>query len=415
MTSGPTVVTYYCRSTHHDSPSSPLVAPDCRPTKDGGLVISESGYRKEYLADMEKQRDSSSHTFKKNCKHFVTGYMYTDIEKHFEHILIPPNPPLRTELSTIVRLTVDLRDGDGNSTGNTSDVDISNTPLLRVSDRFRRGFGEALKEYADTMEATANDIRPGKNEGSMYLMGRRVYNQKIILYASTQPRMYKKMENLSERFFNRYGFGNLVVALRKMLLDRKGVGANAQSMVLPGGSARPYTSMIATTKNYGNEDHVDSGDATKAVNIWHESKPPPLDSKDPYKNCKSWYFLFPNMEVKINGEWKKGVAVKLRHGTTISWDARVIRHCTAVPGSRLEPPGNGQVSTLMGTYFGIDRRVVRLMDREALPDGRTVRGKEARNCRISQEQGERLVAKRPVAKRRVTKRPVARRKWPLLS
>ena len=37
------------------------------------------------------------------------------------------------------------------------------------------------------------------------------------------------------------------------------------------------------------------------------------------------------MEVEINGEWKKGVAVRLQHGTVITWDARLIRHCTSLP------------------------------------------------------------------------------------
>ena len=135
--------------------------------------------------------------------------------------------------------------------------------------------------------------------------------------------------------------------------------------------------MIVTTVNYGNEDHVDGNDASQGVTIWHESRPP-SQAQDPYKNCRNWYFLFPNMEVRIDGKWKKGVAVKLRHGTVVSWDATVIRHCTALPQDRLDQRADRKVSVPCGTYFGVDKKVVGYLNEKALPDGRTAEGKEAR-------------------------------------
>ena len=158
MTSNPDdFCTLACRSTHHDSPSFPLVAPDCRRyTEKGPLVIKESGYRKAYQRAMEKQRGSEKNTFKTNCKHMVHGFMYAEIEKHFKHIVIATKP---------VRLEVDLRDKHGNSTGEKSQVDISNTPLQRVSKRFTQGFGKVLRKHSRMMEEEANDVCPGKNEG----------------------------------------------------------------------------------------------------------------------------------------------------------------------------------------------------------------------------------------------------------
>ena len=78
---------------------------------------------------------------------------------------------------------------------------------------------------------------------------------------------------------------------------------------------------------------------------------------------KGWFVLFPNMEVKVNGEWKKGVAVRLQLGTVITWDAQLIRHCTSLP--RLEVNDKGEfVSMTHGTYFGIDGRVARQLKRD---------------------------------------------------
>ena len=76
------------------------------------------------------------------------------------------------------------------------------------------------------------------------------------------------------------------------------------------------------------------------------------------------------------------------------WDARVIQHCTAVPQDMLEPPTGGPVSFPCQTYFGVCQRVVNLLEKKALPDGRTLKGKEARK----------LVTKRPVAKPAVIKK-----------
>jgi hypothetical protein len=38
----------------------------------------------------------------------------------------------------------------------------------------------------------------------------------------------------------------------------------------------------------------------------------------------------PNLRVESKGKLHHGVLVCLRHGRSISWDGRVIRHCTSV-------------------------------------------------------------------------------------
>ena len=47
---------------------------------------------------------------------------------------------------------------------------------------------------------------------------------------------------------------------------------------------------------------------------------------------ENWYFVLPNAHgLKPDGVTKfRGMAVKLGHGVAISWDGRVIRHCTSV-------------------------------------------------------------------------------------
>ena len=59
----------------------------------------------------------------------------------------------------------------------------------------------------------------------------------------------------------------------------------------------------------------------------------------------SWHTSLPKF---------KGVAVQLQHGTVISWDARIIRHCTSMPH-------HGKDRKTHGTYFGLCGRVAKIL------------------------------------------------------
>jgi hypothetical protein len=47
-------------------------------------------------------------------------------------------------------------------------------------------------------------------------------------------------------------------------------------------------------------------------------------------NADNWYFILPNMHVETSQGSYSGVAIKLYDGVVISWDGRVIKHCTSV-------------------------------------------------------------------------------------
>jgi hypothetical protein len=55
--------------------------------------------------------------------------------------------------------------------------------------------------------------------------------------------------------------------------------------------------------------------------------------------------------VRDDGTHFNGIAIKLRHGTVISWDGRVVKHCTAVP----IPGGNNHV---YGAFTAAKERIV---------------------------------------------------------
>ena len=71
-----------------------------------------------------------------------------------------------------------------------------------------------------------------------------------------------------------------------------------------------------------NAAHLDVNDASVCFNIWTEDVP---------GSAKTWYLVLPNLFGK-HPDTKRdylGVAIKLSHGVLISWDGRVVRHCTS--------------------------------------------------------------------------------------
>ena len=113
--------------------------------------------------------------------------------------------------------------------------------------------------------------------------------------------------------------------------------------------------MSATTTDYNNETHVDPNDYSQGIVIFHENSPP-TEKQFSKRRIKDWFFCYPDLEMfdEDRKVWRKGVAVQLQHGTVISWDARIIRHCTSMPH-------HGKDRKTHGTYFGLCGRVAKIL------------------------------------------------------
>ena len=254
--------------------------------------------------------------------------------------------------NNIVRLRVDIRDKHQNVRTH-SYIDVAHSVLGIVSRNHQQGLGKILKQNAELLQIEDNDCRPGQNMGEMAVQGYRSYAKSIEMYKTTTG-LFSKLEKSAGTFLSTYGFIKWVNNLRKNLVNNNG---NRKSL---GGTqdTSPWVTMSVSTVDYCNEDHLDGLDACQGITIWHESNPP-RRNQPPNHNLTNWYFCFPNMEIFIAGSWVKGVAVPLRHGTVITWDARLIRHCTAFPEFRRKKVQGEEInaSRAYGTYLGIDQRV----------------------------------------------------------
>ena len=103
-----------------------------------------------------------------------------------------------------------------------------------------------------------------------------------------------------------------------------------------------------------NATHYDVGDCSQGISVWLEEIP---------GLATGWYFVMPNMYCCIDGRMYNGIAIRLRHGTAISWDGRVIRHGTSIShpdgcNTPIVGTDGGHVNHLYGTFTAGKERIV---------------------------------------------------------
>ena len=246
------------------------------------------------------------------------------------------------------RLKVNIQDEHGNARATTY-VECSHSPLYQLSRKFNRAMGKAL---VDAFGHRKDDCREGLNPGSMAAAGVRFYQGELQPYKHTteDKKNLNKLIKAADRYFRKFKFPKWVNNLRRRMTDRGGNG-----LTVPIGDNMPWASLVVTTSNYGNETHLDMSDNCQGITIWHEKNPTAPGQESSIKN---WFFLFPDMQICVDGEWHNGVAVPLQHGTIVTWDATLVRHCTAFP---TVTDGN---NCAYGTYFGVAEKVANHLGRE---------------------------------------------------
>ena len=118
-----------------------------------------------------------------------------------------------------------------------------------------------------------------------------------------------------------------------------------------GGSYKVSTSMDLSV-NLSNASHYDVHDASQGFSIWTEDSP---------GSTKNWFFVLPNVYGAKPGtrDSYNGLVIRLCHGVLISWDGRIIRHCTSVM-ERKAPGGKKQAHNVYGTFFAAKTRHITL-------------------------------------------------------
>jgi hypothetical protein len=227
--------------------------------------------------------------------------------------------------------------------------------------------------------------RVGKGDrGRMYLIGHHAKGFELKRYAaSSHPSDIPKLPKLRKAVTAAYKLAPVtvpaVVRVIQDLEDEAAVprlagrdGEQGEMKRVDGKRVAHRFCFLGHTMDLSvdlaNASHFDVNDGSQGFSIWTEHYP---------GGNKTWYFVLPKLHGKFPDSEKEyqGVAIKLSHGVLISWDGRVVRHCTSV---RDDPNGD-----VCGTFFAAKTRVVRQRMHKAqervrtrLPAQELVRDKE---------------------------------------
>jgi hypothetical protein len=176
-----------------------------------------------------------------------------------------------------------------------------------------RGMLAAIGNLASKLPDNGNARKNTGDLGEMFAIGVRSQRRKLVYAPTKLEGVLQAMASLT-KFTNDYfreNFRETYDDIRSAehcksgwFLDEMG-GCNGM-----GGS-------IMMSCNLGNSAHIDIRDNSRGVCVWIEDDP---------GLASNWYFVLP--DVSIGGNL--GVCIELFHGAVISWDGRLVRHCTSV-------------------------------------------------------------------------------------
>jgi hypothetical protein len=326
---------------------SPIVPPDI--FNDGKDLISTGDTIAERREFHDKKlatlMSSNGTTYRTGRRHYVSGLLYQKIEGNF-HILDPP--------PTGVSIDVHLLDKDGKKSGLTT---VIRTRLGASNARDSR-YLTTLSSLSDVITATGKGkcrIQDGGPSplGDMHVFGITEGNNCVrkycILNDSTVAKAVVDMVRGIKKFCGSF--------FRKDFADIK---AHTEGCFHPAmGGSSGVSNVMVTSQDLGNECHVDCNDASRSVIIWHCRNN--LGDKKP----GNWYFLMPNVYLMDRNmrKMKKPLAIRIRHGTIISYDGRLLRHCTAIPAV---PKGEAAQATFMAASVKTNRAVKKVSHQEWL-------------------------------------------------
>jgi hypothetical protein len=200
---------------------------------------------------------------------------------------------------------------------NHSREQISHTTWVKVrSAHARPDYLCSLLEVDTQLDVNKGCVRQGRGDvGTMWQVGvknRGFLTHRRKLYKATQsirsPSL-SSMNNSMSDFFKR------AFPKEFMEIQQGNKGMDIDKCISGDGSLFTYS----ISRDLGNASHLDSGDASIGISTWVEEKP---------GMATNWYFILPNTTLLDNQS--KAVVIKLSHGLSISWDGRIVHHCTSV-------------------------------------------------------------------------------------
>ena len=318
---------------------SPRLPPDFFDGKDHYGEVTTEGLRDKYL---EQYLQSTS--AKRNCRHYVPGYLHRHVDPDRVWVIDP-----ETEGDVDLNVSVHVRHYKGNgkvALFRDSVVQIRYLPSLGkgavdLVGRVRDHAASILRSWG------MNGVRGNLGDrGTMHPVGSRIDRDGSL-------KRYKASSAASERPLLEACVGaaaqlasiSIPAVLRVMQDVEDDAALLPEYGMKGGGEFSRMTHSMDISVDLSNTSHYDVNDASQGFTIWTEDFP---------GSTKNWYFVLPNVFGKESqtGTTYNGVAIKLSHGVLIRWDGRVIRHGTSMMDRR-------KGCHVYGTFFAGKSAIVR--------------------------------------------------------
>jgi hypothetical protein len=334
---------------HVQDAMGPLLPPDLYHDQDvTGMDVEELRVKYRKVA-------TNSPSFKRGCRHYVSGGHHSrDTRTAFviDPIQFSRDGIVGWDLIVSVDNETDKKPGTATTTrpsrNSTTTIQVRYLPLAACGQpgghvdcllRDITANGEAARI------AKAQSVRAGVGEdGKMYAFGTRLHGNKLLPYAAnkicgdTLPSCVSAARKLGDAAFPE--------TVRFIQDSEVGVALPSQKCM------RDETNMETSLGLFGcvsqdclNASHYDPGDFTKSFCIWTETCA--------NEHGDATYMVFPNIEMVGHSRSVKhaGLAIRLFNGVAVSWDGRILKHCT----SKAERDSG---SVMYGTFFSGKKSLV---------------------------------------------------------
>ncbi len=285
-----------CTQIPHDAIDAPLLPPDIIFQSQDNSVDGTprtTRYKTAMKARTEYKRLSMAKSSVLRQRKFVFGALYDKIYDGFFEI-----NPLLGDFDLIVTL-------QSNQESNIQvrlvapDEGIGRDQLLSSA----VGLGKCLTGSGNARGSKVGDV------GSMHAIGLRSSTTKEMYVSTDKTKEKVKTTSQLMRHWMEDNMKNVLT----YLLQADEMNGNTKAVpFMPTGPG----SRLMVSVNLGNAPHYDTADMSMSVAIWVEELP---------GVAENWFFVLPN----ISYRGSNGVLIRLHHGVVISWDARVIYHCTS--------------------------------------------------------------------------------------
>jgi len=343
---------YQC--TDEDGPCLP---PDFIDGEDSDLSLEDrcTLYRKRY---------QESPSAKRGCRHYVRGMLYKNIDPVVTWVIDPSKGSPEVDLQIIVHVEAPNSRKTGRAGLLRSSVlKIRYLPQVVGIDGSAQLLNDIHEHCIQVKNGKRGGARAGKGDyGKMYPIGCHIEGVAMKRYAASSE--LSDILKLRKAVTAAYKLSSVTVpAVVRVIQDLEDDAEVPRLAGMDGEKSIPkwvdgkrtairscnLGHTMDLSVNLANASHFDVNDASQGFSIWTEDFP---------GGTKMWMFVLPNLRGNFPDSDReyRGVAIKLTHGVLISWDGRVVRHCTSFHEAK---------GDVCGTFFAAKTKVVRHGMREA--------------------------------------------------